>query len=44
MEVCELYLSYSLGIAHNVISLQIKERVLCLAFPLWGWQQVTENS
>lgn len=44
MEVCELHLSYSLVIALNVISLQIKERVLCIAFPLWGWQQLIENS
>lgn len=44
MEVCELYLSYSPVIAHDVISLQIKERVLCIAFPLWDWQQLIENS
>lgn len=36
-------LNYSLVVAHNVISLQIKERVLCIAFPLWGWQQLIVN-
>lgn len=37
MEVCKVYLSYSQVIAHNIISLQIKERY-CIAFALQGWQ------
>lgn len=37
--MCEL-----LPTSNNVISLQIKERVLCTALPLWGWQQLTEKS
>ena len=39
MQVCELYINYSLVIAHkHVISPQINERVLLIAFPLQGWQ------
>lgn len=39
MQVCELCIDYSLVIAHkHVISPQINERVLLIAFPLQGWQ------
>lgn len=39
MQVCELYIDCSLVIAHkHVISPQMNDRVLCIAFPLQGWQ------